>query len=370
MIKIHFPILDELEPVVGLACALHVGGADSARWLPGPEERKYDQLNREADESFESVSLNEADMVVLPYRASHHSSEVQRIAAEARRRNIGCVFFSWGDGDDHLPVSYGTVYRHSITAETRYPNEMAMPAEVSDPWKELGQRIMPRDKTDRPSVGFCGFVSNPLMRRVYRAMGRTQKAESLELRAKVLRTLRRSSDIDTNFIVRQSYWAGTLGRFHINRSDQRKPRMAFWNNVIDTDYTVCMRGAGNFSYRFYEVLAAGRIPLFINTDCVLPFEDEIDWREHCVWVEQSEIEFAGEILRNFHSRLSEKQFRQIQISNRRLWERKLSPLAFYKNALGREVPQPMPLPMRRLPARAPLRIPVPDMAIRQAARVG
>jgi hypothetical protein len=257
-----------------------------------------------------------------------------------------------------------------MSSDSRLPNEVAMPAEVSDPFIELGQRIMPRDKSDKPSVGFCGFVSNPLMRAVYRAMGRTRKADSLAFRASVLRALRKDKQITPNFIARQAYWAGTRGRFHLSIAKQYKPRQAFWNNVIESDYTVCMRGAGNFSYRFYEVLAAGRIPLFINTHCVLPFEDEIDWREHCVWVEESEIDYAGEILMNFHSRLSRRQFRQLQISNRRLWERKLSPLAFYKNALGKEVPQPANLPFRSQPAPIAARIPVSAYAARQRVRAG
>jgi hypothetical protein len=98
-----------------------------------------------------------------------------------------------------------------------------------------------------------------------------------------------------------------------------------------------MRGAGNFSYRFYEVLAAGRIPLLLDTRCVLPFDDEIEWRQHCVWVEEDQHESAGEILKEFHSGVSPDQFRTLQMANRRLWETKLSPLGFLKRALAKEV---------------------------------
>jgi hypothetical protein len=213
-----------------------------------------------------------------------------------------------------------------------------MTAEVSDPMVELNAAISPREKRDIPSVGFCGFVSNPIMRTIYRLSGRKRKVEGLAMRAHVLRVLEsRTTKLEAHFITRQAYWAGTRGRFHKNVAGEFKPRAAFWDNVINSDYTLCMRGAGNFSYRFYEVLAAGRIPLFINTRCVLPFEDEIDWRKHCVWVEENEIESAGEIVKKFHAKLSADEFRELQLANRRLWESKLSPLAFFKTAFAREI---------------------------------
>jgi hypothetical protein len=129
------------------------------------------------------------------------------------------------------------------------------------------------------------------------------------------------------------------GRFRRrNIQGEFKPREAFWRNVLNNDYTLCMRGGGNFSYRLYEVLAAGRIPLFINTRCVLPLQDEIDWRKHCVWVEEDQMDSAGEILLDFHAKLTPQRFRAIQAANRQLWEHRLSPLAFYQTVVGRAVP--------------------------------
>lgn len=112
-------------------------------------------------------------------------------------------------------------------------------------------------------------------------------------------------------------------------SQENSVRAAFWSNIFNSDYTLCIRGGGNFSYRFYEVLAAGRIPLFVNTRCVLPFDNEIDWRRHCVWVEEQEMDRIGEIVREFHSRISREEFHALQMANRRLWETRLEPLSFY-----------------------------------------
>jgi hypothetical protein len=104
-------------------------------------------------------------------------------------------------------------------------------------------------------------------------------------------------------------------------------------SLFENDYTVCIRGAGNYSYRLYETLAAGRIPLFINTRCVLPFEDEIDWRQHCLWIEEEDINHAGEIVADFHRRISPQRFEEVQIANRRIWDERLSALGFWQQLL-------------------------------------
>ena len=39
----------------------------------------------------------------------------------------------------------------------------------------------------------------------------------------------------------------------------------------------------------YETLALGRIPVFINTDCTLPFSNIIEWDKHVVWIEKEDI---------------------------------------------------------------------------------
>ena len=98
---------------------------------------------------------------------------------------------------------------------------------------------------------------------------------------------------------------------------------------------LCLRGAGNCSDRFYETLAMGSVPLFVNTDSQLPFDDAIDWRRHVVWVEQEELPQIGEKLAEFHSSLSEEQFLQLQQDNRKLWEDYLRPTECYRQVLER-----------------------------------
>jgi hypothetical protein len=100
------------------------------------------------------------------------------------------------------------------------------------------------------------------------------------------------------------------------------------NNMLDNDYAFCIQGIGNNSIRLYETLCCGRISIFVYTDCILPFEDIIDWKHLCVWVEEKDIYRIGEIVKEYHTNLSNDEFKQRQVQLRRTWEDYLSPVGF------------------------------------------
>lgn len=116
-------------------------------------------------------------------------------------------------------------------------------------------------------------------------------------------------------------------------SRMRAAREQFVRNLVESDYALCVRGAGNFSYRLYEALSCGRIPVFIDTDCVLPFEDAIDWRRLCVWVESTDIDTLDRKIVEFHDALDEAAFQQRQLECRRTWEEWRSPSGFHRHLL-------------------------------------
>ena len=108
------------------------------------------------------------------------------------------------------------------------------------------------------------------------------------------------------------------------QKESHRTTLEFYENINSSDYVVCVRGAGNFSVRFYETLAMGRIPIFVNTDCALPLENEIDWKKHVVWIERKEIKHIAEKVKDFHSALSSNDFIDLQNANRTLWNERLT----------------------------------------------
>ena len=81
--------------------------------------------------------------------------------------------------------------------------------------------------------------------------------------------------------------------------------------------------------RFYEALSLGRIPVFIDTDCLLPWHDQIDYKAHFPWIELHELPHAGEKLLDFHHSLSDSDFIDLQHACRKLWEEQFTADGFY-----------------------------------------
>jgi glycosyltransferase involved in cell wall biosynthesis len=54
-------------------------------------------------------------------------------------------------------------------------------------------------------------------------------------------------------------------------------------------FTICPRGYGAQSFRLYETIQLGSIPVIIYDKCWFPFDNIIDWNKFCVLVHESEI---------------------------------------------------------------------------------
>ena len=73
------------------------------------------------------------------------------------------------------------------------------------------------------------------------------------------------------------------------------------NHLERNTYIVCPRGTENYSYRIYEALSRGKIPVIIDTDCVLP--KEIDWDYLSVRVPYGSLDKIREtVLHDYKSR--------------------------------------------------------------------
>ena len=144
------------------------------------------------------------------------------------------------------------------------------------------------------------------------------------MRYKYLKRLERNKAIDTNIIYRTRYRAG----IRKNRSID-KTTYEFYENINDSDYIFNLRGAGNFSVRFYQTLAMGRIPVLIDTDCLLPLEGIIDWTKHCIRIPKGKEHEMEQRLVDFHQKLTQETFEEIHKANRNLWENYLTLSSFF-----------------------------------------
>ncbi|AFL81707.1 Exostosin family protein [Aequorivita sublithincola DSM 14238] len=305
----------------------------------------------EKDFQFTEV-LEEADMVVLTMAWNYYIKTKQEALAiafvkECAGLNKKVIAFNAGDFGVKIPYFKNLIILRPSGYKSKFTdNEYAFPALISDPLKKYYQtdKIVERPYSLKPVIGFCG-QANPsifnaakevfktslrnLKNRIGRSKDEVQQILSTSfLRASVLKTLKESTEVETNFILRKKYRAGV-----ISNKNSHKTTLEFYNNLRDSDYVVCIRGAGNFSVRFYEALAMGRIPIFINTDCALPFDKEINWKKHVVWVEYKERNQVAQKVKKFHEELSGEDFIDLQQTNRNLWETKLTLSGFFNSFL-------------------------------------
>ena len=111
--------------------------------------------------------------------------------------------------------------------------------------------------------------------------------------------------------------------------NKQEYKFQYWNNMLLSPFTLCIRGNGNFSVRLYETLAMGRIPVIIDTDCVFPLESQIQWSKHCIIINENIPKKAAMALEIAICRMNKNDIFELQLMNRKLWFENLSFSGFY-----------------------------------------
>jgi hypothetical protein len=317
---------------------------------PGdPSNGRYDRYASVGRTFLRLAPLEACDVAVFPQSwegAETDSEAVERargLEAAAREARKPLAVFFWTDSNERVPLD-AVVFRTSVDRSRRLPSEFVLPAWHEDFLERyLGGEQVPRPKRTRPVVGFCGKTSRvprppTLAGAARRFAGDARRAVSRRLgrlgdghrpRTRALQALERDRRVEANFVVRDDFWAGAIADGVPDPEALRRVRREYVENMLASDYVLCARGDGNFSYRLYETLSCGRIPVFVDTDSVLPLDFTVEWRDYCVWVDEREIDRTGERVLEFHESLSDREFEERQRACRRLWETHMSPEGFF-----------------------------------------
>lgn len=318
-------------------------------WNDRPPQQRRDVYGSWVDLYQYEADISRSDICILTYQWPYYVEndkfdEAQAEVDAARKHGKPLVIFSGGDFPAKVPFKDVILFEsagYRSTPDLRYHS--AQPSYISDYLKDYCDgSLQVRPKQDEPVIGFCGLVSTSPLQSLYRKLRlRWQQwqyqrghlrweppsFETSSFRMKVLRSFEYQPGINTNYVLRGKYWGGKMQE----RSMHNPVRLEFVNNILDSDYTVCMRGGGNFSVRFYETLCLGRIPIFIDTDCLLPFQDEIDYKSYFPWIDVKDLSNVPEIVKEFHAGLSEADFIDLQKACRQLWVEHMTPDGFHRD---------------------------------------
>lgn len=296
--------------------------------------------------AYQLTGPDEAEVALLP-RAYERSTpeELRSLLVQAEARGLRTLVFAGGDLEPVMPAD-SVILLHPGPTRGAQPRAdvLALPY-LFDDRAESG---VPRPDRDRPSVGFCGQGTSRPVSAVGQALSRAARVVvnrvrptvvpppvrgHLGLRSTALRELARHPGVDDRFVIRNRYRAGAA-----SEEERALTQAEFDDNVRSATYTLCVRGTGNFSARFCEALSFGRVPLFVDTNCVLPLEDQIDWRAHTVWIDAGEVDAIGDRLVSAHAEVRADADRGA-VALRRLWEERLSQDGFFAH---------LPVTVRRL----------------------
>ncbi|HEY2343984.1 MAG TPA: exostosin family protein [Chthoniobacteraceae bacterium] len=339
----HVPLLD---PFWGLT-----------RWDPeGNLRQSMEPYVRAAGEVFVlTASLAEADAGLVPVDWAELLDKPPALEAASRYlktvKDAGLQAIVFFGHDAPIEIDWpehAVVFRIAVHRRRRKPMEFIVPQWSKDYLAdEMQGELSLRTKRETPTVGFCGFAPPLGLRFGKRWAKETARLVAHHLgsgrwmptrtahaaRARALIALRKSSEVAGNFIVRgESAFDNQYGAFLPGGTVEaaKARRLEFAKNIVESDYVLCSRGWANCSIRFYETLSLGRAPLLVDTDCVLPFENDIDWKKRCILVPENDLGQIGRRVREFHDALSADAFAELQRGSRKLYEEWLSPLGFFR----------------------------------------
>jgi hypothetical protein len=78
----------------------------------------------------------------------------------------------------------------------------------------------------------------------------------------------------------------------INKQDSR----IFRDLLLESYFGFCPRGYGPTSFRLYETIQLGCIPVIISDEFWLPFQEQIDWKKLAILVKPNEIHQIPELI--------------------------------------------------------------------------
>ena len=137
---------------------------------------------------------------------------------------------------------------------------------------------------------------------------------------------------------------GIVGQMN---NEQEKICQYFSNSGLKTNFIFCLQDNHNmngnlftlcYRDRFYETLMRGRIPIQINSSSIFPYEDEIDYSEIGIFIEEEDLYTTNieKLVKDYYYSKSADELLQIQKNNRRIYEEYFHPDVYFSQ-IFREV---------------------------------
>ncbi|CBN56088.1 MULTISPECIES: hypothetical protein [Kamptonema] len=318
-------------------------------WPLRPDNRDpaFDKLIAETHWS-ETHSLKHCDLAIYPQKVFNPENRVfddsvLDAVKEAEIYNKPLIIDATCDLDTPLDIPTANILRFGLYKSLKKPFETERPYWSNQKTKTQLEALEILPRSQKPAVGFCGTTSaagkffkigNSLPFPLSKALlsqgnlaqkidMRLKKGMSHQLRKVAMDLLAEDRRIDSHFDI-----TNTLQDYY-NPANINRVLLEdrFIDNMRKSDYSLCVRANGNYSGRFYMALNAGCIPLVIDTDVEIPFEEKI----HLLKVPLKSLYKIGDLVVEHFEKITNKEFQEMKLENRAIYNELMAPDRFIPN---------------------------------------
>ena len=105
----------------------------------------------------------------------------------------------------------------------------------------------------------------------------------------------------------------------------------FIDITCSSKFGLAPRGYGKSSFRLYEILQLGTVPVYISDVHYLPWTDELDWNDFCVPVNEDEVDQIDDILKS----ISDLEYTRLLENGKKVYNEYFSLEGMYQNIVKR-----------------------------------
>jgi len=279
---------------------------------------------------------DEADYFMVPHNYFSIKKEkayIQEIEALAMDHAKKVIVFAYGDSSEKVDIAQSIVLRTSQYKSQLRDNEIIVPAFVEDVGALYGIEQCTYDANRKPFVGFAGWAGFKNKKREIKyflklllALFSGPKKQGIYFRRKVMHILQNATSVHAHFILRSSY----SGHTNDIEDTPQKIRQEYIDVIQNADLALAVKGDGNYSLRFFEILSLGRIPLFIDTDCALPLENVIDYDSFMLRIDYKDVTHIEEKIDAFWQNMTNEKYLEMQMAARTVFDCSLRAGRFYR----------------------------------------
>ena len=296
----------------------------------------------------ETHSLKDCDLAIYPKKAFDpenrvFDNSVLNAVKEAEIYSKPLIIDATCDLDTPLDLPTANILRFGLYKSLKKTFETERPYWSNHKTKTQLESLEILPRTQKPAVGFCGTtsalgkyfkigktlpfpVSKTLLSQGSLAQKidmRLKKGMSHQLRKIAMNLLEEDRRIESNFDI-----TNTLQDYYNPANTNRVLlEKRFIDNMNKSDYSLCVRANGNYSGRFYMALNAGCIPLVIDTDVEIPFEEKI----HLIKVPLKSLHKIGDLVLEHFEKHTTKQLQEMKLENRDIYNQLMAPDRFIPN---------------------------------------